>query len=110
MFVLGGLPCYSDGTSSGAKRDLGAIEMVAIPGGTLRIGADSPGKLVHTAAIRSFQMGKYEVTQGQWRSVMGSNPAHFMAGDNFPVESVTWDNCQTFIRKLNEITGRHMYR
>jgi formylglycine-generating enzyme required for sulfatase activity len=107
LFALVGLPCFADGTSSGARPDLVAIEMVAIPGGTLGIGADSPGKRVHTAAIRSFHMGKFEVTQGQWRSVLGSSPAHFPTGDNYPVESVSWDDCQAFIGKLNEMTGRH---
>jgi len=107
LIVLWALPCSCGGTSSEAKRDLVAIEMVAIPGGTLRIDSDSSGKRVHTAAIRSFYMSRYEVTQGQWRSVMGSNPAHFTTGDNYPVESVTWDDCQKFIGKLNEINGRH---
>lgn len=107
LCVLMSLPCAGNGTSSGARTDLVAIEMAVIPGGTLRRGADSPGKRVHTAAILSFNMGKYEVTQGQWRAVMGSNPAHFKAGDNYPVESVSWDDCQAFIVKLNEITGRN---
>jgi len=105
LFVLGGLPCYGEGTASGAKPNPVASEMLAIPGGRLRIGPDSPGKPAHTVAIRPFQLGKYEVTQGQWRSVMGSNPAHFSAGDNYPVENVTWDDCQSFIGKLNEMTG-----
>jgi formylglycine-generating enzyme required for sulfatase activity len=107
LFVLMSLPCTGSGTLSAAKRELVAIEMVAIPGGTLRIISDAPGKGERTVTIRSFQMGKYEVTQGQWRSVMGANPAHFQAGDNYPMESVSWDDCQAFIVKLNEMTGRH---
>jgi formylglycine-generating enzyme required for sulfatase activity len=107
LFVLMSLPCTGSGTLSAAKRELVAIEMVAIPGGTLRIISDAPGKGERTVTIRSFQMGKYEVTQGQWRSVMGSNPAHFPKGANYPVENVTWDDCQEFIVKLNEMTGRH---
>ncbi len=47
-----------------------------------------------------FWLGKYEVTQAQWKSVMGSNPSHF-TGDNLPVENVSWNDCQEFIRKVN---------
>jgi formylglycine-generating enzyme required for sulfatase activity len=107
LFALAGLPCFGDGTASAARQDVVAIAMVSIPGGTLRISSDAPVNRKHSVVIRSFQMGKYEVTQGQWRSVMGANPAHFTAGDNYPVENVAWDDCQKFIVKLNEMTGRH---
>jgi formylglycine-generating enzyme required for sulfatase activity len=51
-------------------------------------------------------MGKYEVTQGEWKAVMGDNPAYFSAcGDRCPVEQVSWDEVQTFIRRLNQQTG-----
>jgi len=46
-------------------------------------------------------MGKYEVTQGQWKKVMGSNPSSFKKGDNYPVEKVSWDDAKDFIRKHN---------
>ncbi len=49
---------------------------------------------------KGFWLGKYEVTQGQWKSVMGSNPSGFK-GDNLPVENVSWNDCQEFIRKVN---------
>ena len=49
---------------------------------------------------KGFWLGKYEVTQAQWRSVMGNNPSHFN-GDNLPVESVSWEDCQMFIQKIN---------
>ena len=49
---------------------------------------------------KGFWLGKYEVTQVQWQAVMGSNPSHFK-GSNLPVECVSWDDCQDFIRKLN---------
>jgi formylglycine-generating enzyme required for sulfatase activity len=49
-------------------------------------------------------MGKYEVTQAQWERVMGSNPSNFKnAGKDAPVEQVSWDDCQAFIRKLNAL-------
>ena len=47
-------------------------------------------------------MGKYPVTQGQWKKVMKSNPANFKKGDNFPVEQVSWHDVQRFIAQLNK--------
>lgn len=55
--------------------------------------------------MESFYIGKYEVTQAQWRAVMGNNPSHF-SGDNNPVERVSWNDVQEFINKLNQMTGR----
>jgi len=56
--------------------------------------------------IKSFHIGKYEVTQGQWKAVMGENPSHFKNGDNYPVEMVSWNDIQEFIGKLNAATGK----
>ena len=50
---------------------------------------------------RDYWLGKYEVTQGQWRAVMGSNPSYFQNGDDYPVEQVTWDEAKAFCDKLN---------
>jgi formylglycine-generating enzyme required for sulfatase activity len=56
-------------------------------------------------------MGTTEVTQGQWRKIMGNNPSCFKnCGNNCPVEYVSWDNCQEFIRKLNRKEGTNKYR
>jgi len=53
-----------------------------------------------------FYCGKYEVTQGQWEQVMGSNPSYFKnAGKDAPVEQVSWDDCQEFLRKLCQMEG-----
>jgi hypothetical protein len=53
-------------------------------------------------------MGKYEVTQAQWRAVMGENPAKFKnCGDNCPVENVSWNEVQVYIQRLNQQTGKH---
>lgn len=61
---------------------------------------------VHQVTLTcDYYIGKYEVTQKLWQVVMGSNPSWF-TGDNLPIESVSWQDCQKFIRKLNSITGR----
>ena len=52
-----------------------------------------------------FMIGKYEVTQALWKTVMGSNPSHFV-GDDLPVDSVNWYECQSFIETLNSLTGQ----
>ena len=85
-----------------------SFEMVEVRGGTFRMGAtseqgsdaDSDEKPVHSVTLNSYYIGKTEVTQALWKAVMGSNPCHFR-GDNRPVECVSWDDCQAFIRKLN---------
>jgi formylglycine-generating enzyme required for sulfatase activity len=56
---------------------------------------------------KNYEIGKYEVTQAEWRSVMGNNPSKFSnCGDNCPVEKVSWDDTQVYIQKLNATTGR----
>ena len=56
-------------------------------------------------------MQKTEVTQGQWKAVMGENPSYFKnCGDDCPVESVSWEDARAFIQKLNEIEGHDIYR
>ena len=60
---------------------------------------------------KGFYMQTTEVTQGQWREIMGSHPSRFgNCGDNCPVEKVSWNNVQEFIRKLNEMEGTNKYR
>ena len=84
------------------------IPMVLIPAGSFVMGADknSDEKPHHPVTLRSFLIGKTEVTQGQWKAVMGNNPSRFsQCGDDCPVEQVSWDDAQDFIRKLNQKTG-----
>lgn len=91
------------------------IEMVSVPGGCFQMGdtledgywkrgdAETP---LHEACVSAYAIGKHEVTQGQWKEVMGKNPAFFSSsGDDFPVENVTWDDVQLFIRELNQRIG-----
>jgi formylglycine-generating enzyme required for sulfatase activity len=88
------------------------IVFVFLPGGKFLMGAqkDDPGAPnydpeakanegpVHGVELRPFLVAKYEVTQAEWERVMGKNPSCFK-GDDFPVEQVSWNNCQDFCRK-----------
>ena len=88
-------------------------QMVYVQGGTFMMGATSEQgcaaysdeKPAHRVTLSGFYIGKYEVTQSLWRAVMYYNPSRFK-GDNLPVEMVSWDDCQQFIKKLNAITGK----
>lgn len=83
-------------------------EMIQIPRGSYRMGSDEKAtneKPIHQVTIDyDFVVGKYEVTQAQWLAVMGSNPSTFL-GSNNPVENVSWDDIQDFLRKLNGTLG-----
>ncbi len=67
------------------------------------------GRLEDTTFKNAFYMQKTEVTQGQWKAVMGSNPSRSGAGDNYPVDSVSWNDVQEFVAKLNKQSGK-IYR
>ena len=90
-----------------------SIEMVKVEAGTFMMGATSEmkdpyddEKPVHQVTLTNdYYMGKYEVSQALWEAVMGSNPSEYK-GDNLPVETVSWNDCQEFISKLNSMTGR----
>lgn len=84
-------------------------EMVFIQGGTFQMGSnegEDDEKPLHSVSLSSFYMGKYEVTQKQWQEVMGSNPSDFKNCANCPVETVSWDDVQEYIHKLNQRTGK----
>ena len=55
--------------------------------------------------VRTFYLGKFEVTQAQWRAVMGESPAHFSACGDCPVEQVSWEDAQLFLRRAGEKAG-----
>ena len=100
-------------TKGGGNANIGNIEMVYVKGGTFTMGATaeqgsdafSNEKPTHSVTVSDFYIGKYEVTQAQWKAVMGSNPSNW-TGDNLPVEKVSWDDVQEFIQKLNAQTGK----
>ena len=88
-----------------------AMEFVRIPAGSFVMGSpedeqgrrDREGPQREVRISQDFWMGKYEVTQGEWEAVMGSNPSYNKdCGSRCPVENVSWDDTQEFIRKLNE--------
>jgi formylglycine-generating enzyme required for sulfatase activity len=90
------------------------MEFVFIPAGTFKMGAEGQERderPVHQVTItQPFYLGKYEVTQQQWKMIMGNQPSFFSGDPNLPVESVWWTDVQTFIKKLNEKEGHTLYR
>ena len=90
-----------------------SFDMVEVEGGTFTMGATAEQtgvfgdeKPTHQVTLPSYYIGKTEVTQELWQAVMGSNPSNF-TGKNLPVEKVSWDDCKTFIAKLNALTGKN---
>jgi formylglycine-generating enzyme required for sulfatase activity len=105
------------------------MEFVLLPAGTFQMGStaaeierfarwyDKRERIEdempqHRVTIsREFYLGKYEVTQAQWRAVMGSNPSQFQqCGESCPVENISWEEVQEFIRRLNDKEGHTKYR
>ena len=93
------------------------IEMVNIPSGTFQMGCGPKDgecsdneKPRHAVTVPAFAMAKTEITQGQWKAVMGSAPPDLYfknCGEDCPVERVSWDDVQAFIKTLNQQTGGH---
>ena len=97
-----------------------SFTMIAVEGGTFKMGAqssDSGGdnyyseawdneSPVHDVTLSSYYIGETEVTQELWKAVKGSNPSYFSGYPQRPVEQVSWNDCQTFIKKLNQLTGK----
>ena len=89
------------------------FRMMPVAGGVFRMGADekqgawaaADEKPLHEVALSDYYIGQYPVTQGLWREVTGRNPSNNKAGDDYPVENVSWKDCQEFIKKLNDRTG-----
>ena len=84
------------------------MQFVWVPDGSFEMGCHakagkcgSDEKHVRTVRLDGFWLGKHEVTQGQWKKIMGGNPSNFKKGGNYPVESVSWNDAQDFIRRLN---------
>ncbi len=91
--------------------------MVRVAGGTFIMGCQSPQRdgicsynehPARTVRVGDFSIGKYEVTQAQWRAVMGSDPAllYNKGCDGCPVEGISWEDVQQFLKQLNALTGK----
>jgi len=89
--------------------------MVHVKGGTFTMGCQDGRdtecyeweKPAHTVRVSDFYIGETEVTQKQWRAVMGSDPSYFKDCDDCPVEQVSWNDIQDFLSKLNARSGRY---
>ena len=88
------------------------VEMVFVAGGTFAMGCTGDQincgddeKPARDVTLGDFYIGRYEVTQKQWKAVMGNNPSAFM-GDSLPVDKVNWAEAQDFIAELNKLTGK----
>jgi formylglycine-generating enzyme required for sulfatase activity/tRNA A-37 threonylcarbamoyl transferase component Bud32 len=90
------------------------MEFVLVPAGRFQMGSsygyhnENPK---HEVIIKaSFYLGKYQVTQREWTEMMENNPSHFTGDDRLPVEHVSWNDCQEFIKKLNARNDGYVYR
>ena len=91
------------------------FKMIYVEGGTFTMGAtaeqgrkaERDEKPAHSVTLSSYYMGETEVTQALWQAVMGSNPSYFN-GSNLPVECVSWNDCQEFITKLNQLCASQL--
>jgi formylglycine-generating enzyme required for sulfatase activity len=88
------------------EQETTGLRLVFVPAGTFRMGspptekARTEDEVPHEVALtRSFYLGAHEVTQAQWAKLMGSNPAHFTGDDRRPVECVSWNDCQEYLRQ-----------
>ena len=103
----GGTPVF-DGKDKVVTVNGVSFKMIAVKGGTFQMGSDDvfdDVKPVHWVTLSDYYIGETEVTQELWNAVMGSNPSKFTGNMQRPVEKVTWNDCQTFISKLNQLTG-----
>ena len=103
----GGTPAF-DGEDKVFTVNGVSFKMIAVKGGTFQMGNDYyyAEKPVHQVTLSDYYIGETEVTQELWTAVMGSNPSNFTGNMQRPVEQVSWDDCQTFISKLNQLTGK----
>ena len=89
------------------------FKMIRVEGGEFMMGAtvEQEGDVwdderpAHKVSLDSYYIGETQVTQALWKAVMGNNPSNW-EGDNLPVETISWNDCQEFIRKLNQFTGQ----
>ncbi len=116
LLALSAVPAFAESPGNGFKDCADCPEMVVIPAGTFLMGRKADPfsnqqqppaneQPQHSVTLKSFALGKSEVTQEQWFALMGDNPS-YNKGRTLPVENVSWDDIQAFIAKLNAKTGK----
>ena len=96
-----------------------SFTMIKVKGGSFQMGKlqdvthEEDEFPIHKVILTDYYIGKFEVTQELWQAVMGSNPSEFTVNKGYylseitqPVEKVSWDDCQEFIKRLNQMTGK----
>jgi formylglycine-generating enzyme required for sulfatase activity len=114
LIVAAGLLLWVTAPRDNAKVVKNRIEMefVSLAAGNFMMGSENgkpDEKPVHRVSISGFLIGRYEVTQGEWKKVMGREHAGFK-GDSFPVQFITWQDIQDFIARLNQTNDGYTYR
>lgn len=110
-------PVIPSAIPTGSFKNSIGMEFVKIPAGSFQMGSPeneagrgNTEKLPHLVTFsQPIYFGKYEVTQAEWLGVMGNNPSSFK-GDRLPVETVSWNDCQAFLKKLNAKKDGYTYR
>ena len=101
------------------KEPVTSMEMVLVKGGCYQMGssnddcdANPDERPQHKVCVDDFYLGKYEVTQGQWQAIMGSNTSAVSTcgADNCPIDNVAWSDIKEFIRRLNSKSSGSKYR
>ena len=106
----------AEARKASTRRNSVGMEFVLVPAGQFRMGStsDDAGEnekpLTEVSISRAFYIGKYEVTQKQWEKVMGTNPSDFKGCPDCPVEQVSWNDAQAFVRTLNVMEDSKRYR
>lgn len=117
LFTLTGILLHPTAHAENTSKNFNGIQFIKIMPGCFQMGGDASVKETsktelprHQVCIeKPFYLGETEVTQSQWQKIMGSNPSKFNVGTN-PVEQVSWEDVQVFIKKLNNAEGQTLYR
>ena len=102
--------CWENETQGAeCRKETTGMEFVYVPGDCFQMGSnngDPDEKPVHKVCLKGFWKGKFEVTQAQWETIMKNNPSYFTGADR-PVERVSWNDTQAFLKELNAAVETH---